>query len=120
MHNTVKNLLDIDNNIKAYLNKLHINNEPKIIAVSKTFKIDKILPGGVAFKLYDTYGFPADLTADVKKNIDAVVKSNFEKMNLVTTDQMEIQEKILIRTRQRIVELESRVKELEDLLTKNS
>ena len=44
MHNTVKNLLDIDNNIKAYLNKLHINNEPKIVAVSKTFKIDKILP----------------------------------------------------------------------------
>jgi len=44
MHSTVKNLLDIDNNIKAYLNKLHINNEPKIIAVSKTFKIDKILP----------------------------------------------------------------------------
>ena len=44
MHNTVKNLLDIDNNIKAYLNKLHINNETKIVAVSKTFKIDKILP----------------------------------------------------------------------------
>ena len=44
MHNTVKNLLDIDNNIRAYLNKLHINNEPKIVAVSKTFKIDKIMP----------------------------------------------------------------------------
>ena len=44
MHNTVKNLLDINNNIKAYLNKLHINNEPKIVAVSKTFKIDKIMP----------------------------------------------------------------------------
>ena len=44
MHNTVKNLLDINNNIKAYLNKLHINNEPKIVAVSKTFKIDKIVP----------------------------------------------------------------------------
>ena len=44
MHNTVKNLLDIDNNIRAYLNKLHINNEPKIVAVSKTFKIDKIVP----------------------------------------------------------------------------
>ena len=44
MHSTVKNLLDIDNNIKAYLNKLHINNETKIVAVSKTFKIDKILP----------------------------------------------------------------------------
>ena len=41
---TVKNLLDIENNIKASLNKLNINNYPKIIAVSKTFKIDKILP----------------------------------------------------------------------------
>ena len=44
MHNTVKNLLDIKNNIKGYLNKLNIINSPKIIAVSKTFKIDKILP----------------------------------------------------------------------------
>ena len=44
MHNTVKNLIDIENNIKIYLNKLNINNIPKIVAVSKTFKIDKILP----------------------------------------------------------------------------
>ena len=44
MHNTIKNLLDIENNIKVYLNKLNINNNPKIVAVSKTFKIDKILP----------------------------------------------------------------------------
>ena len=44
MHSTVKNLLDIKNNIKIHLNKLNINNNPKIIAVSKTFKIDKILP----------------------------------------------------------------------------
>ena len=28
----------------------------------------KELPGGVVFKLYDTYGFPADLTADVARN----------------------------------------------------
>ena len=44
MHNTVKNLIDIKNNIKVHLQKLNINNEPKIVAVSKTFKIDKILP----------------------------------------------------------------------------
>ena len=44
MHITVKNLLDIENNIKDNLNNLNINNYPKIIAVSKTFKIDKILP----------------------------------------------------------------------------
>ena len=44
MHNTVKKLLDIENNIKIYLERLNIKNNPKIIAVSKTFKIDKILP----------------------------------------------------------------------------
>ena len=44
MHNVVKNLLDIENNIKLHLKEMDINHYPKIIAVSKTFKIDKILP----------------------------------------------------------------------------
>tara|TARA_A100001011_G_scaffold368391_1_gene422652 strand:- start:1230 stop:3788 length:2559 start_codon:yes stop_codon:yes gene_type:complete len=39
-----------------------------------------ILPGSIAFKLYDTYGFPVDLTADIlrAKNIK-VDESSFEK-----------------------------------------
>ena len=44
MHITVKNLLDIEKKIKVHLDSYNINNYPKIIAVSKTFKIDKILP----------------------------------------------------------------------------
>ena len=44
MHDTIKNLLDIQNNIKIHLNNLNIVNNPRIVAVSKTFKIDKILP----------------------------------------------------------------------------
>ena len=44
MHNTVKNLLNIENNIKTYLNEMNINNYPRVIAVSKTFTINKILP----------------------------------------------------------------------------
>ena len=44
MHKTVKNLLEIENNIKDYLREKKINIPPKVIAVSKTFKLDKILP----------------------------------------------------------------------------
>ena len=44
MHSTVKNLLEIEDNIKFYLNEQNKVNYPKIIAVSKTFNIDKIKP----------------------------------------------------------------------------
>ena len=44
MHSTVKNLLDLQDIIKVKLNEININNYPKIIAVSKTFKIDSISP----------------------------------------------------------------------------
>ncbi len=44
MHKTVKNLLDIENNIKVYLSKSNTKKPTKIIAVSKTFNIEKILP----------------------------------------------------------------------------
>ena len=41
---------------------------------------NKILPGDIAFKLYDTYGFPLDLTADIlrTKNVKIDIKS-FDK-----------------------------------------
>ena len=44
MHSTVQNLINIDNDIKSSLKKLQIEKIPKIIAVSKTFNIDKIFP----------------------------------------------------------------------------
>jgi len=44
MHSTIQNLLEIETNIKTHLNKINIHKNPKIVAVSKTFKIDKILP----------------------------------------------------------------------------
>ncbi len=44
MHNTVQNLVTIKNKINLYLDKYKIDKVPKIIAVSKTFKIEKILP----------------------------------------------------------------------------
>ena len=44
MHKTVQNLIEIENQLKSTLGDVNKSNLPKIIAVSKTFKIDKILP----------------------------------------------------------------------------
>ena len=43
-HITIQNLIKIKNKIKLNLIDIKVYNLPKIIAVSKTFKIDKILP----------------------------------------------------------------------------
>ena len=41
---------------------------------------DKVIPGEFAFKLYDTYGFPSDLTADVARDRGFTVDTEgFEK-----------------------------------------
>ena len=45
MHKTIENLNYIQNQINSKILNLNIiNYKPKIIAISKTFKIDKILP----------------------------------------------------------------------------
>ena len=44
MDHSIKNLINIKNNINSNLQIFKINKSPKIIAVSKTFKLDKILP----------------------------------------------------------------------------
>ncbi len=44
-------------------------------------KIEKILPGDVAFKLYDTYGFPLDLTEDILRNKSLTIdKEKFQSL----------------------------------------
>ena len=44
-------------------------------------KIDKVLPGDVAFKLYDTYGFPLDLTEDILRNKSlSIDKEKFQSL----------------------------------------
>ena len=42
MHETIKNLLNIETKVKQKLSDNNLKNIPNIIAVSKTFKIDHI------------------------------------------------------------------------------
>jgi alanyl-tRNA synthetase len=52
----------------------------KILNENLTNVKSKILPGHVAFKLYDTFGFPLDLTADILRTKDIKVDTkSFEK-----------------------------------------
>ena len=44
MHKTIQNLIDIENRLKSSLGDVDQCSLPKIIAVSKTFKMDKISP----------------------------------------------------------------------------
>jgi len=54
-------------------------------------KIDKVLSGEVAFKLYDTYGFPSDLTEDILKSKS--LKIDIEKFNLLKKESRELAKK---------------------------
>ena len=54
-------------------------------------KIDKVLSGEVAFKLYDTYGFPLDLTEDILKNKS--LSLDHEKFNKLMKDSKELAKK---------------------------
>ena len=54
-------------------------------------KVEKILPGEVAFKLYDTFGFPLDLTEDILKNKSLTVDG--EKFDLLMKESKELAKK---------------------------
>jgi len=50
---------------------------------------------------------------DVEKNIDALLKSMFTKMELVTREEFDVQTEVLKRTRQKLEELEKKLSEIE-------
>jgi len=50
---------------------------------------------------------------DIEKNVKALLASVFEKMDLVTREEFDIQMQLLARTREKLTALEARVAELE-------
>ena len=50
---------------------------------------------------------------DVEKNVKAMLGSAFNRMDLVTREEFDIQQQVLIKTRTKLVELEARLAKLE-------
>ena len=53
------------------------------------------------------------MRSDLEKNFRSVLQSGFDKLDLVTREEFEVQEAVLQRTREKLEALEERLKELE-------
>ncbi len=56
---------------------------------------------------------PANLSEDVKTNFSNAVTTTLDNMDIVTRQEIEVQEMVLLKARAKIKELEARVEELE-------
>ena len=52
--------------------------------------------------------------ADIEKNINALIKGAFTKMELVTREEFDVQAEVLRNTREKLVRLEEKLAELEN------
>jgi len=59
---------------------------------------------------------PADLGSDVRANVRGALRGAFDRLDLVTREEFEVQEAVLRRSREKLAQLEQRIKELEELL----
>ena len=57
---------------------------------------------------------PSQLSSDVKKNMRAALQSALERLDLVTREELEVQEAVLARTREKLQELEKKIAALEE------
>ena len=55
---------------------------------------------------------------DVEKNLQALLSAGFAKLDLATRAELDVQAKVLARSREKLTELEARVAELEARLSK--
>jgi BMFP domain-containing protein YqiC len=61
---------------------------------------------------------PGGLAQDVEKNLRAALAAALARLDLVTREELEVQEQVLARTRARLEALEKQVAELEKALTR--
>lgn len=51
---------------------------------------------------------------DIEKNLQAVLQSVFSRLNLVTREEFDVQQEVLLRTREKLAALEARVAAMEE------
>lgn len=56
---------------------------------------------------------PPELGQDVEKNVRAVLEGAFQRLRLVTREEFEVQQAVLLRTREIVERLERQIAELE-------
>jgi len=53
---------------------------------------------------------------DIEKNLRALLSSAFARLDLVTREEFDVQQEVLLRTREKLQQLEAKVAELENSL----
>ncbi len=56
---------------------------------------------------------PKQVTTDLQQHIREILQAQFSKLDLVTREELEIQSKVLARTRQKLEQLEKKISQLE-------
>ena len=61
---------------------------------------------------------PGGLAEEVRENVQAALRGAFERLDLVTREEFEVQEAVLRRTREKLEQLQAKLNELEQRLGK--
>ncbi|KUJ00504.1 ubiquinone biosynthesis accessory factor UbiK [Vibrio sp. MEBiC08052] len=73
----------------------------------------------VAKQIHDAMPQPVkDLGADVEQKVRQVIQGQLNKLDVVSREEFDVQTQVLLRTREKLTQLETKLTELEDKLSK--
>ncbi|SJN57150.1 accessory factor UbiK family protein [Vibrio ruber] len=72
----------------------------------------------VAKQIHDAMPQPVkDLGADVEQKVRQVIQGQLNKLDVVSREEFDVQTQVLLRTREKLTQLEAKLTELEDKLS---
>lgn len=94
---------------------MSVHDAGGILATSHNAIDAPMTPAGLIDQIAEQVSrlLPQGLTQEMRRNLHAALRSTFDRLELVTRDELEVQEQVLLRTRARLEEMERRVAELE-------